>query len=182
MRKAMLLFCVALLAVVCCKMVPAQEGVKATDTPKAPELAAHYYHLEFLVQELSADGKPVNSRSYTTTASTDRGDLNASIRTGSRVPVSTGVGNSFQYMDVGVNIDVRNTHEVNGKLAISLSADVSSLASPAGLSQPSAPVVRNNRWQGPVIVSLNKPTVLFKSDALDSAGNMQLVVTATPLQ
>jgi hypothetical protein len=152
----------------------------------APEAPAHYYHLEFVVQELGADGKPVNSRSYSSTASTGRSDLNASIRTGSRVPVATGpvsgAPNSFQYMDVGVNIDVRNTHEVNGKLAISLVADVSSLATPAGLSQPSNPVVRNNRWQATVIVPLNKPTVAFSSDSLDTRGSMQLVVTATPMQ
>jgi len=83
---------------------------------------------------------------------------------------------------VGINIDVRNTHEVNGKLKISLVADVSSLATPAGLSQPSTPVVRNNRWQAPVVVPLNKPTVVFASDALDTKGSIQLVVTATPMQ
>jgi hypothetical protein len=164
----------------------AQESAKAADAARAPEAPAHYYHLEFVVQELGADGKPVNSRTYSSTASTDRSDLNASIRTGSRVPVAVGTANgapnTFQYMDVGINIDVRNTHEVNGKLAISLVADVSSLATPTGLSQPSNPVVRNNRWQAPVLVPLNKPTVVFTSDALDTKGNMQLVVTATPMQ
>ena len=85
-------------------------------------------------------------------------------------------------MDVGVSIDVRNAHEVNGKLAITLAADISSLAgepSPAGATTP---VVRNNRWQSPVLLVVNKPTVVFTSDALDTKGSMRLTVTATPLQ
>jgi hypothetical protein len=179
-------FCLTFLGVSWSHKVAAQEAPKAAETPKAPEGPAHYYRLEFVVQELGADGKPANSRTYSNTASTDRSDLNASIRTGSRVPVATGGANgapsNFQYMDVGVNIDARNTHEVNGKLAISLVAEVSSLATPTGLSQPSTPVVRNNRWQAPVLLPLNKPTVVFTSDALDTKGNMQLVVTATPMQ
>jgi hypothetical protein len=184
MRKLTIFGSLLLLAICCGTASLAQEAAKPEETPKAPEAPAHYYHLEFVVQELGADGKPVNSRSYSSTTSTDRSDLSASIRTGSRVPIVTGSssGSQYQYMDVGINIDVRNTHEVNGKLKISLVADVSSLATPAGLSQPSTPVVRNNRWQAPVLVPLNKPTVVFTSDALDTKGSIQLVVTATPMQ
>ncbi len=133
------------------------------------------------MQELGSDGKAVNSRSYTTTTSTDRSDASVSIRTGSRVPIQIGSGN-IQYMDVGINFDVHKVHEINGKLAFDLSADLSNLATPAGVSQPSTPVVRNNRWQAPVIVPLNKATVMFTSDSLDTKGSMQIVLTATLVQ
>jgi len=172
MRKRLMICCVLLLAVVCARMAIAQEGAKA------PEPPAHYYHLEFVTQELGTDGKVVNSRSYSISASTEKG---VSIRTGSRVPVQNGPA-SFQYMDVGVNFDVRSLREANGKLAIDLVADISSLATPAGVSQPSTPVTRNNRWQAPILIPLNKATVVFTSDSLDTKGAMQVVVTATPLQ
>jgi hypothetical protein len=174
MRKAMMLCCVVLLAVVCGQMTFAQEGPKAADSVKAPEPPAHYYHLDFVVQELGADGKVVNSRSYTTAASTDQKEQGVSIRAGSRLSV-------FNGLEVGVNVDVRGTHEVNGKLAFFLVAEVTSLAPAAEPSEASRPVTRRNRWQSPVLVPLNKPTVVFTSDAFDSKANMHVVVTATPL-
>ena len=180
MKRTLMLCCVGLLAVVCCRIVLAQEDGKGPDAAKAPELPVHFYHLEFVVQELGTDGKPVNSRSYTTMLSNGRGFV-GSIRTGSRVPIQTSPS-AFQYMDVGVNFDVRNLRETNGKLAIDLAADISSLATPAGMSQPSTPVTRNNKWQAPILIPLSKPTVVFTSDSLDTKGAMQVVVTATPLQ
>ena len=181
MRKMTMLCCLLLLAFSCGNKASAQQATKASENPKAPEIPVHYYHLEFVVQELGSEGKAVNSRSYTTTTSTDRSDASVSIRTGSRVPIQIGSGN-IQYMDVGINFDVHKVHEINGKLAFDLSADLSNLATPAGVSQPSTPVVRNNRWQAPVIVPLNKATVMFTSDSLDTKGSMQIVLTATLVQ
>ena len=181
MRKITMLCCLLLLALSCGYKTFAQEAAKAADTEKVPEALVHYYHLELVVQELGTDGKALNSRSYTTTVSTDRSDLNVSIRTGSRVPIQSGP-QAFQYMDVGINFDVHKVREINGKLAINLAADLSNLATPAGISQPSTPVVRNNRWQAPVLVPLNKPTVVFTSDSLDTKGSMEVVLTATLVQ
>jgi hypothetical protein len=185
MRKAMTFCFVMLLAVFCVTMTRAQEAAKSNDAAKEPEPPVHYYHLDFAVQELGADGKVVNSRSYSSTVRTGRTEHNILIRTGSRVPVPQGPPQgpqTFQYMDIGINIDAFDAREVNGKLAFTLTADVSSLASLGGLSQASTTVVRTNRWQAPVLVPLNKPTVVFTSDALDTKGNMQLVVTATLMQ
>ena len=127
------------------------------------------------------DGKPVNSRAYTVGTNTDRSNRGVSIRTGSRVPVPTS-GGSFQYVDLGVNIDVHNTHEVDGKLALEVTADVSSLANGASSSQGTVPVIRTNRWQSPILVPLNKASVVFTSDSLDSKGNMRIQLTAMPVQ
>jgi len=181
MRKMTTLCCLLLLAFSCGNKASAQEAAKAPETARPSEAPIHFYHLEFVVQELGSDGKAVNSRSYTTTTSTDRSDASVSIRTGSKIPVQSS-SQSFQYMDVGINFDVYRVHEINGRLAINMVADVSNLATPAGVSQPSTPVVRNNRWQAPVIVPLNKATVVFTSDSLDTKGSMQVVVTATLVQ
>jgi hypothetical protein len=150
----------------------------------------HYYQLEFVVQELNADGKPVNGRTYTGIASTNRKDLNISIRTGSRIPISTGASSAssgsqsqIQYVDVGVNIDLRDAvHEVGNAVAFTLVAEVSSLASNPGPLGPANPVIRQNRWQASVLIPVGKPTVVFNSDDLDTKGSMQVTVKATPLQ
>ena len=83
-------------------------------------------------------------------------------------------------MDIGISIDVREAREVNGKFSATLVADISSLAREP--DSGSVTVVRNNRWQSPVLLPLNKATVVFTSDALDTKGSMQLVVTATQVQ
>ena len=64
----------------------AQESEKPAEAAKTPEPPAHFYHLEFVVQETGADGKPTNSRTYSGTVSTGRTDRGFSMRTGSRVP------------------------------------------------------------------------------------------------
>jgi hypothetical protein len=193
MRKTILTCCLLLAAAAFAPRAFSQDAAKPAETAKAPEPPAHYYHLEFVVQELGADGKATNSRSYTTTVSTDSRESQSSIRTGSRIPIATGsfssggdnnkplVNTQFQYIDVGVNIDARRTREIGRQLSIDLTADVSSVASATdpALHQP---VVRQDKWQAVVLIAVGKPTVVFTSDSLDSKGSMQLAVTATPLQ
>jgi hypothetical protein len=180
MRKLTIL-CTLFIACFCGAKLFAQEPVSPETLSKKAEGPIHFYHLEFVVQELGPDGKPANSRVYTVDANTDRVNRNTSIRTGSRVPVPTS-GSTFQYVDLGVNIDVRNAHEVDGKLSLEVTADVSSLATGVASTQPGAPVIRTNRWQSPILIPLNKATAVFTSDSLDSKGNMQIQVTARPVQ
>ncbi len=99
-----------------------QDTAKEPETPKAPEPPAHFYHLEFVIQELGNDGKPTNSRTYSTIVSTSRTDRNtsATVRTGSQVPIITGalhgptgeaketIAVSVSILDVGVSIDARD--------------------------------------------------------------------------
>jgi hypothetical protein len=167
----------------------AQDPSKPSEPAKAAEPPAHYYHLELVVQELGTNGKPTNSRTYTTTISTDiRGS--ASIRTNSKIPIVTGsysaanspalTNTQFQYQDIGVNIDVRRTQEVGRQLSFDITANVSSVAE----NDPTLhePIIRQNQWQAVVLIPIGKPTVVCASDTLDSKGSMQLVVTATPVQ
>ncbi len=152
---------------------------EASITPEQPK----FYKLEFVVKEVEA-AKTLNARSYTMTVSTANNDN--FIRTGSKVPVVTGgLGNStsFQYIDVGVNIDCGNFKEVAHNLSLSVSADISSIPqAEAGATTESRPMIRQNRWRSAVIVPMKKPTVIFSSDDLTSKRQMQLELTATPIQ
>lgn len=189
MRKRTIFFSLLVVAVFLCggRML-AQQTSGQPDSAKPAEAPAHYFRLDLVVQELGSDAKPVNSRSYSITVGTAREDRIVSMRTGSRIPIPTGAATSagtptqFQYMDVGVNFDVGDVREVGSKLAINLTADVSSLAAESRPNGLNAPVVRNNRWHSPVLLPLNKSTIVFTSDALDTKGSMQVLVTATPLQ
>ena len=202
MRKITTLCCLLLLIPSCALRARAQDTAKPPEAAKAPEPPGRYYHLEFVIQELGTDGKPTNSRTYSTIVTTDRSDRSESrstIRTGSRVPIITGAlhgttGDSklefqYQYLDVGVNIDTQDAREIGGQLAVYLKAEISSLAAPAPSSSAitsanelaNDPVIRQNSWQASVVIPIGKPTVVFSSDALESKGGMQLVVTATLL-
>jgi hypothetical protein len=190
MRKTPIVFCLLLLTAAIEPKAHSQDTAKAPEAPKA-EPAVHYYHLDISIQELGSDGKPTNSRSYSTTVSTDQRSRGASIRTGSRIPIVTGAasangeskqGVQFQYVDVGVNIDVRSTREVGHELALDLSAEVSSLAdSSTPVNQPD-PVIRQNYWQAVALIPIDKATVVFASERLESKGSMQLAITATAEQ
>lgn len=164
---------------------------RAQEAPKAPaaanatasEPAEHYYKLDFVVQEVGANGKPVNSRSYSETVVADQPHPEASIiRTGARVPVATGVGTQFNYLDAGVNIQVSNAHAVGRQLSIHVNADVNSLVFADSSAEKGQPVIRQNSWIGPVLLQPGKTKVAFSSDVTESKGSMQLAVTATLIQ
>jgi hypothetical protein len=198
MRKINILCSLMLLIPAFSLSARAQDTAKPPETAKAPEPPGHYYHLEFVIQELGSDGKPTNSRTYSTIVSTDRNEHTSAIRTGSRIPIITGAlhGTSgdgklefqYQYLDVGVNIDTQNVHEIGNQLAVYLKAEISSLAAPASSAPASGselandPVIRQNSWFAPVVIPIGKPTVVFSSDALESKGGMQLVVTVTQVK
>jgi type II secretory pathway component GspD/PulD (secretin) len=84
----------------------------------------------------------------------------------------------FQYLDIGVDIDVRDAIEDAGKLNLSVVSNASSLAGSA--VAPRAPIVRQNKWDSKVSVPIGKPTVIFSSDNLEDKGKIQLELTATP--
>lgn len=171
-----------------------QAVAKAPEAAKAPEPPVHFYHLDLVVKEMGEDGKPVNSRTYSCTVSTAHNEHD-SVRVGSRIPIATGsylnngsdaqVNTQFQYLDVGVNFDVQDVREEGNKLAMDLKAEISGVGSNVrfgGENGINEPVVRQNRWQAPVLIPTGKPTVVFTSDDIDTKGGMQVVVTATPVE
>ncbi|HEX5425044.1 MAG TPA: hypothetical protein VFW94_15970 [Candidatus Acidoferrales bacterium] len=189
MRK-IVFFCTILLLI---PRVALKAGAQETNSKQsvtaAPAQPVHYYHFDFVVENLDAAGKVVNSRSYSTTVDTESHAL-TSIRTGSRIPIVTGSIETkpaptaeFQYVDVGVDLDIRDVHEVGRQLAFDLTANLSGEASPAQPGQdPNHPVIRQNRWASRVLVPIGKRTVVFTSDSLDSKGSTSVAVTATPIE
>lgn len=191
MRKTTLLCTLLLSLIALPTLVRAQDADKPADLAKTADPAPHFYHLVFVVQELDAAGKATNSRTYTTSVSTERG-FDGSVRTGSRIPIATGSYSSagdkggavtqtqFQYVDIGVNFDLRHVVEVGREISIDLSADVSGVAEAldARIHQP---VIRQNKWHASVLIPIGKPTVVFSSDSLESKGSLQVTVTATPI-
>lgn len=148
---------------------------------KPPE---HFYKLNFTLEEVNDAGKVTNSRSYVATIVTGPG-ASQEIRTGSRIPIATGAENGstqFQYVDVGVNVDIRQVKEVEGKLTFFIVAEVSSLAPhPEGISPAlnADPVIRQNRWSSDVTIPVGKPTIVYSADNLEDKGKMQVELTAT---
>jgi hypothetical protein len=175
-RAATMLALMALGAAPACMM--AQDNT----TPKAPD---HYYKLNLTVEQTNDAGQVTNTRSYVATIETGGGAQE--IRTGSKVPVETGTSNGntqFQYIDVGVAVDVRNVKDVGDKLGFTLVTEVSSVAPGATATSgmnpaPGEPIIRSDKWNSNVLIPIGKPTVVFSADDLDDKGKMQVEVTAT---
>ena len=185
MRKIVFFCSILLLIPVAASQAKAQETANKQATTAAPAEPVHYYHFDFVVEELDQAGKVVNSRSYSTTVSTEPHYL-TSIRTGSRVPVITGSGGGstqFQYIDLGVQLDVRDVHEVGQKLAFDLTANLNGESStPPPDPNLHEPVIRQNKWGSRVLIPIGKRAVVFTSDSLDSKGSTRVAVTATPVE
>jgi hypothetical protein len=144
---------------------------------QGPEPAPSFYKLDFALKEVE-NGKVTNTRTYSMIVSTDKGSPSTSVRTNSKVPMSTAPG-QFNYYDVGVNIDCSAIRELPRELALSVTAEITTTQRDAsGLGNP---VVRSNRWGSRVAVPLKKPTTLFSSDDTVTKGQLQLELTATPI-
>jgi hypothetical protein len=149
------------------------------DAGKSSNQATQFYRLLFTVQEVDSSGKITNNRVYSTSIADDHNP--EQIRTGTRVPIKTNDKGEIQYLDIGVNIDCKNAHEMDGKLALGVTAEISSLAMETGNSN-ATPVVRENHWQASVLVPLGKPSVIFSSDDLQGKGKVQMELTATRIE
>lgn len=180
---------------------PAPEAKPAPTAPAAkPEVTEvpHYFHLNFVVKEVE-DGKVTNSRSYSTIIAVHRPGSNkrdsGSLRSGYRVSIATGSFGSplsgggtapitqtqYQYIDVGVSIDVENPLEFQNQLALDLRCDVTN--SPGGVdTNAQNPIIRQVRWNSSLIVPIGKPTTVFSSDDVSSKKTLQLELTATPIR
>lgn len=192
MRKTALFCCLLAMILPLGHKTFAQDAAQTQNAAKPPVPPVHYYHLEFVVQELSPEGKPVNSRAYSTTVTTN--SQTSAINVNTRIPIATGsfsagakdselVNTQFQYQNVGVRIDVRDAHEIGRLLTLRLQADVNSFGGTAILgANTHQPIIRQNQWEAWVLIPIGKPTVVFNSDDLDSKGSIQMVVTATLLQ
>lgn len=143
---------------------------------------AKYYKLDFVVKEVDGT-KVVNSRAYSMTVSTlDKTSVPSSIRAGSKIPAPSpgGDGKQLQFFETGVNIDCRSVKDNGSLLTMIVNAEVSSALQESPAS--GYPVIRQYRWASPVVVTLNRPTVLFSSDDTATKHQLQLALTASAIQ
>jgi hypothetical protein len=181
-----------LAAMLTLSLLPIAARAQSSQEPAAPATPQTFYRLHFAVEELDPAGKITNTRVYEETIATGNG-LDQQIKTGSRVPIATGsygaagtqsslVNTQFQYIDLGVNLDVRNATEHGDKLSFRLSAEVSSIARQTEVAGVGEPIIRQNTWDTTLTVPIGKATVVYSSDDLDSKGKMQVEVTATKVE
>jgi hypothetical protein len=145
----------------------------------AQSVESKFYKLDFVVKEVEG-GKAVNSRAFSTMLAVTMPGQNApqaTIRAGGRVPVTT--NNSTSFYELGVNVDVKELRESQADISVYVTADVSTIAQD---NPATVPFVRQNKWQGGVIVPVKKPTVVFSSDDISSKRQLQLELTATPVK
>lgn len=165
----------------------AQDTTQGTPTSSEQTAPQHFYRLNLVVKELDETGKVVNTRGYFMTVGTTKPGHNETqmVKTGSRIPVLAGSSGSnggaaqFQYIDLGMNLAVRNVREMGDSLSFTLVAEISSIARQTEVAGMGEPVIRQNSWDSAVILPIGKPTVVGSSDDLDSKGKLQVEVTAT---
>ena len=151
-------------------------AVAQNEVPKPP--GPQFYRLDFVLKELEG-GKPVKTHNYQMMLSAnDRGI--SSIRSGAKIPTSDGKGT--QYIDVGVNLDVRELVPTKDGLELDIVAEASGvLDTAAGAPLTKQPMIYQTKWNSRVEVQAGKPTMVYSSDDPTSKRQVQLEVTATPI-
>ena len=169
----------------------AQEKNDANDkAAQAERTDAREYQMVFIVEEVES-GKVYNARRYATNIALSgmKGErARGSIRTGEKMPITTGyIADSklppqFTYVDVGFNLDFDSARIVDGRVYLSITADLSGSDIPASGSKQFEPTIKHNSWHGDVTVPLGKPVVIFSSDDVASKRTTQVELTVTPVR
>ena len=153
---------------------------------KAPDTPLTHYKLTYRLLEVDANGKVTNSRAYFAIIGAGGDSAPAKIRTGDKFPIPVGTDRAgdtnVQYQDVGTDIDTFHPRIHDQQLSLQVSAALSSVAKSAPSLVPNVPIVRQTRWESSVVVTLDKPTILFISDNTSDPGKTELELTATEIK
>lgn len=156
----------------------APKGQHSSEASKSPEKPLSVYRLEFVVRELEG-GKTINSRTYT--MSVEDGDTGR-IRVGNRVPYNTGK-DTFQYFEVGINIDCRLRDHGSYILLEGTQIEISSIVKDDSASGGTPnPIVRQARSSVAAAITPGKPAVITSMDDVSSNRRYEVEVTATKLK
>jgi hypothetical protein len=138
------------------------------------------YRLEYTITEMEG-AKKLSSRSYSLQAEEGK---SASMRVGTRVPIAVAnspEGPQFNYIDVGVNLDVTATTLEATTIRLKTNVDITSLIAPpstAGASRQPQPTVRQTKDQLTTVIPLDKPVILTTQDDPSYTTSMQVQVIA----
>jgi hypothetical protein len=178
-----------LIAAIVTTIVLSPVAIRAQDAPlahKTPDTPLTHYKLTYRLLEVDANGKITNSRSYFAIIGAGGDSAPAKIRTGDKFPIVVGTGatgaTDVQYQDVGTDIDTFHPRINDRELSLQVSAALSSVAKSAPSPVPNVPIMRQTRWESSVVVTLDKPTLIFISDNTGDTGKTELELTATEIK
>lgn len=133
MKKSLLFL--ALLLLVAVRGLP-QEAAKPKSEDRTPPLTP--LHVQVVFSEYDGD-KKVSSLPYSFTVNADerRARPDSQIRTGTRIPVSTGKDQTT-YIDIGTNVDCSATQQEDGRYKLQMNVERSSVLpdTPSGAANP----------------------------------------------
>jgi hypothetical protein len=162
-------------------VVLSSAAMRAQD--KTPETPMTHYKLNYRLLEVGEDGKVTNSRVYSTIIGAGGDSAPAKIRTGDKFPIPVGTnGTEVQYQDIGTDIDTFHPQIHERQLSLQVSAASSGVAKSAPSLVPNVPIMRQTRWESSVVVTLDKPTIIFTSDNTTDTGKTELELTATEIK
>jgi hypothetical protein len=154
----------------------AAPALAQNEAPKP--VSSQFYRFDFVLKELDG-GKTVKTHNYQMLAGLIGGGTD-SIRSGAKVPVVT--PKEITYIDVGVNLDVRSLILTRSGLEFDIVAEVSGTLDPGALAQfTKQPLIYQTKWNSRVQLQVGKATTVFSSDDPSSKHQLQLEVTATPV-
>ena len=166
--------------------IPRMAVSQQDSTESKPAVAAqqpalkHYYRLNFVLRE-TEEGKILNQRTFTLNISAESRHVGGNppdwwnVRSGTRVPVSS--SKDVNYLDVGVNLDVR-VEDVPEGLQMQVTSEISSVASETGVGV-AAPAIRQVKVRAAVLAPIGKTTGVFTADDPASKHRFELEVTPT---
>jgi hypothetical protein len=103
----------------------------------------------------------------------------ATLKQGSRVPVVSGPGSTFSYVDVGMNFDATIDTTSEG-IRLRTTVEQSSVAEGKGVG-PESPVIRQATFKGTSYMVPNKPLKVGTFDIPDTSRHLDLEVMMEPL-
>jgi hypothetical protein len=156
--------------------VSQQESTESKTAIAQQPAPKHYYKINFVLRETD-EGKVLNQRIFSMEISAEAPRANGvplewwNMRSGTRVPVSG--SKDVNYIDVGVNLDVR-AEEVAEGLQMQITSEISSVGTE---SVGSAPAIRQVKVRSAVLAPIGKATVVFTADDPASKHRFELEVT-----
>jgi hypothetical protein len=150
----------------------APEEKPQTSTQSATQSAPKTYRLTYTVTEVNGT-QPVGTQHYAMTLNPDGRTSN--LKLGSKMPVSTGYGNSnqFQYIDIGLNISAHIAEFANG-LQIVTKVEKTGMAEEQSPVQGHPPIVRQAMLENTAVVPLGKPVMLGSLDIPASTSHLDI--------
>jgi hypothetical protein len=173
----MALLCAATPQLAISKATPANQVTDASTkiSPLATPASKRYYKLSFVLRDTEA-GKVLNQRTFTMNIVADTPQAEKpmwwNLRSGTRVPVTDPKGGT-NYVDVGVNLDVRAFDLADG-LQLEVTSEISSAGTESGNAPPP---IRQVKVRSAVMAAVGKPTIIFTADDPASQHRFELEVT-----